>query len=159
MDTMTAILNELNRIQERGDLIRHGEGETPGGLSLAETHCVHWIGESPEANATRLAERMGMTRGAMSKMTKRLEAKGLVTMRRPVGNNKELRFELTPAGERVFTEHAHCHARANKAKLAVLAEFTEPERAVVLRFLERIDAIIGHGHDADRMDDQEAAND
>lgn len=159
MDTTAAILNALIRIQERGDLVRHGESETPGGLSLAETHCVHWVGELPEANMTRIAERMGMTRGAMSKLTKRLEGKGLLQPRRPAGNNKELRFVLTPAGERVRAEHARCHARAWASKQAVLEDFDEAERAVVLRFLERMGDVTGRGHAGSDAERGEAGDD
>ena len=50
MDLTESILDELTRAQERADLVRHGEGETPGGLGLAEVHCVDWIGQIGRAH-------------------------------------------------------------------------------------------------------------
>jgi len=152
VDTATKIINALIRLQERADLIRHGDGEVPGGLTLAETHTVHWIGTQPDANVTWISARMGMTRGAISKIAKRLQAKGLVEAVRPPDNNKELHFLLTPAGTRVFQEHALCHAKAWDTKLALLAAYGPEEQRIILRFLTDVGALpaeakhaAGHG--------------
>ena len=134
------IVDALTRIQERSIILRHAQGEVPEGLNLAETHCIHWIGALPGANVTRIAAQMGMTRGAISKIAKRLLAKGLAESRRMPGNNKELHFRLTDSGARVFDEHAQCHAAARDEKLALLAGFTMDEQRAVLRFLSAVGA-------------------
>jgi Transcriptional regulators len=156
MDTAGSIITALTRIQERTELMRHGGGEVQGGLSLAETHCIHWIGTLPEANAARIAEAMGVTRGAISKMTRKLEAKGLLATRRPPDNNKELRFVLTPSGARVFDEHARCHAAAWESKRKLLAAYSPEEQRVILRFLDEICAL--PRHHGQKADSKEADN-
>jgi len=139
-DIAPDIVDALTRIQERSIILRHAQGEVPEGLNLAETHCIHWIGALPGANVTRIAAQMGMTRGAISKIAKRLLAKGLAESRRMPGNNKELHFRLTDSGARVFDEHAKCHAAARDEKLALLAGFTPDEQRAVLRFLSAVGA-------------------
>jgi len=139
-DIAPDIVDALTRIQERSIILRHAQGEVPEGLNLAETHCIHWIGALPGANVTRIAARMGMTRGAISKIAKRLLAKGLAESHRMPGNNKELHFRLTDSGARVFDEHTKCHATARDEKLALLAGFTPDEQRAVLRFLSAVGA-------------------
>ena len=46
--------------------------------AIRETHCIDYIGRLELPNVTKVAEHMGMTRGAISKMTKKLLAKGLI---------------------------------------------------------------------------------
>lgn len=135
MDLTESILDELIRVQERADLVRHGEGETPGGLGLAEVHCVDWIGRLERANVTRIAQAMSMTRGAVSKIARRLVAKRLVESYRLPGNNKEVCHRLTASGERVFAEHRRCHEASRRAKAGLLDGYSEAEMAAVHRFL------------------------
>lgn len=153
MDIAGSIVASLTRIQEQADLIRHGGGEVPGGLSLAETHCVHWAGSLPEANVTRIAGRMGVTRGAISKMAKKLEAKGLLEAGRAPDNNKELRFTLTPAGERVYDEHLRCHETAWSAKRALVSGYSPAEQRLILGFLERVADLSASRHHGDETEE------
>jgi len=138
MDTAADIVNALTRIQERSNILRHGRSEVPEGLNLAEAHCIHWIGTLPAANVTRIASQMAMTRGAISKIAKRLLGKGLVESHRLQGNNKELHFRLTDSGARVFAEHTKCHAAARSKKLSLLEAYSPAEQMAVLRFLTEV---------------------
>ena len=45
--------------------------------SYSETHCIDYIGKTELPNVTKIADNMQMTRGAISKMTKKLLAKAL----------------------------------------------------------------------------------
>lgn len=157
MDTANRIIEALTRIQERADLIRHGGDEVHGGLSLAETHCVHWAGSLADANVTRIAGHMGMTRGAISKMTRKLQAKGLLETRSLPDNNKEFRFVLTPAGHRVFESHLRCHAASRNAKHALLCAYTQQEQEIILSFLDKVATLAARNHDND--DSGEAGHD
>jgi len=40
--------------------------------SYSETHCIDYIGKTELPNVTKIADNMQMTRGAISKMTKKL---------------------------------------------------------------------------------------
>jgi DNA-binding MarR family transcriptional regulator len=147
MELPGRIIDELTRVQERAGLTRHGEGVVHGGLGLTEVHCVDLIGRLERANVTRLAERMAMTRGAISKIAKRLLAKRLTESYRLPGNNKEIYYRLTEAGHRVFDDHARCHARARRAKAALLAGYSEAELSAVHRFLAALNTLDPHKDD------------
>jgi DNA-binding MarR family transcriptional regulator len=122
------------RMQELAGLDRHG-GEETDRLGLAEVHCVDWIGRLENANVTRIAGRMSMTRGAISKIAKRLMAKGLIESYRLPGDNKAVYFRPTAGGWRVFEAHRKCHDMAQHERAVLLAAYSEEEKAVVLRFL------------------------
>lgn len=81
---------------------------------------------------------MGMTRGAISKITKKLLSKSLIDSYQKPENNKEIYFCLTEQGEKVYTEHKKCHLQARQEKLAILSAYSEAEQETILRFLTDI---------------------
>lgn len=135
------ILRELTRIQERTDVLEHHKESVFEGITLAEAHCIDKIGSLDCVNVTKLAAEMGMTKGAISKISKKLLSKNLVGNYQKPENNKEVYFCLTEPGEEVYQEHKKCHYKAAQAKLAVLARYNETEQAAILRFLEDINAL------------------
>lgn len=48
------------------------------GFKPSEVHCIESIGKNIDPNVTKLAESLYMTRGAISKLTKKLMDKGLI---------------------------------------------------------------------------------
>ncbi|SNS14951.1 DNA-binding transcriptional regulator, MarR family [Humidesulfovibrio mexicanus] len=144
MELTEQILDALTRVQERTELLRHGLSVVQGGLTLAEVHCVAWIVELEHANVTRLAKQMAMTRGAISKIAKRLLSKRLIESYRLPGNNKEIYYRLTETGSRLAEEHAHRHAAARRSKAALLEGYSEAELSAVLRFLTALNHLNPH---------------
>ncbi|MFO1071094.1 MAG: MarR family winged helix-turn-helix transcriptional regulator, partial [Geminicoccaceae bacterium] len=69
------------------------------GVTVAEWVVLRLLlgrgGEPP----SQLAERMGMTRGAVSRLVERLVAKGLVSREAAGGDRRFQALALTPAGE------------------------------------------------------------
>ena len=126
------------RIQERSSIFEHHREEIFAGLNLAEVHCIDKIGSTEFANVTKIAAEMGMTRGAISKISKKLLNKELIdTYQKPV-NNKEIYFCLTEQGQKVYDEHKKCHNQAQEEKLAILTTYSEYEQSIILRFLNDI---------------------
>ena len=70
------------------------------GNKPSEVHCIEAIEELNEPNVRRLTEALFMTRGAISKLTKRLEQRGLIDYKNP-NNKKEVYFRLTEAGQQI----------------------------------------------------------
>jgi len=135
MDTATSIIDELTRITERAEAFRHGREDLFKEISLAEMHCIHWIGLTDHPNVTKLSARMRMTRGAISKIARRLIGKELIESYREPTNNKEIFYRLTQEGWRLHAEHATCHEQARQGRLAILQSFTPDEQQSILRFL------------------------
>jgi DNA-binding MarR family transcriptional regulator len=125
----------MNHIQERAGLLRHGREEVVDGVNLAETHCIDWIGSLEYANVTKVAGEMDMTRGAISKICKKLLCRRLIESFQRPDNQKEIYFRLTESGSRVYDEHKKAHNEAIKQKMAVLAEYSDVEKMLILRFL------------------------
>lgn len=142
MDRATDIINALIKIQERSDQFRHGREDIFKGLHLAEVHCIDWIGMVDDANVTKIARQMSLTRGAISKISKKLLAKGLIERYQRPENNKEIYFRLTAEGEDVYNEHKKCHSQAKQEKLCLLATYSGEEQAVILSFLSNINMLI-----------------
>jgi DNA-binding MarR family transcriptional regulator len=87
-------------------------------LFRSEIHTIETIGKNPGINVTRLAERMGVTKGAVSQMLARLAKKKLIDKRRTPGSDKEVMIDLTELGRRAFENHGAFHRQI----LAVLKD-------------------------------------
>lgn len=77
-----------------------------------EIHTIQAIGKNPEINITSLAEYMGVTKGAVSQIIKKLQRKGLVRKTYAPGNAKEVILELTELGHIGYVNHEKFHAEA-----------------------------------------------
>lgn len=78
-------------------------------LYRSEIHTIRAIGENPEVNVTKLAEDMGVTKGAVSQTITKLVKKGLVRKTYAADNAKEVRLELTELGWSGFYSHQKLH--------------------------------------------------
>jgi len=138
MDQPNAILDALTRITERADIFRHGCEELFGEINLTEVHCLHWIGTLDHPNVTRIARQMQMTRGAITKITRKLMGRAFVESFRKPGNEKELYFRLSGGGVALFEEHRRQHEQARREKLELLQAFSPGEQTAILGFLEGV---------------------
>lgn len=71
-------------------------------LYLKEKLTIQAIGKNPGINVTRLAERMGVTKGAVSQTATKLVRKKLVRKTYSEDNAKEIILQLTDSGWTVF---------------------------------------------------------
>ncbi|MBP2637463.1 MAG: transcriptional regulator, MarR family [Firmicutes bacterium] len=138
MDNASKVIKSLTRIQERSSIFEHHREEIFAGINLAEVHCIDKIGSTNFANVTKIAAEMGMTRGAISKISRKLLNKELIDTYQKPENNKEIYFCLTQQGQKVYDEHKKCHNQALEEKLAILSTYSEYEQSIILRFLNDI---------------------
>ncbi|MBF0840723.1 MULTISPECIES: MarR family winged helix-turn-helix transcriptional regulator [Mammaliicoccus] len=80
------------------------EGYTP-----SEVHCIEAIKNIQDPNVKKISDEMFMTRGAISKLTKKLIKKNAVESYRKSENKKEIYFRLIEEGERVYQRHLKLH--------------------------------------------------
>ncbi|MGQ9621686.1 MAG: MarR family winged helix-turn-helix transcriptional regulator [Bacteroidales bacterium] len=66
-------------------------------LYFTEVHTIEMVGRNREINITKLAELMGVTKGAISQTITKLMAKGMI-MRIKTTNRKEVSLSLTEKG-------------------------------------------------------------
>jgi DNA-binding MarR family transcriptional regulator len=76
-------------------------------LSPALVQVLEYILENEEQGLSMqaLADRLGITRSAFSKMVAKLAAQGLLEKRHPAGNAKEYRLQATPKGRRIYQSY------------------------------------------------------
>lgn len=71
------------------------------GVTVAEWVVLRELFDGAGLMQSALAERMGMTRGAISKLADRLEAKGLIVRRGDAGDARLQILELTASGRKL----------------------------------------------------------
>ena len=112
------LLNEINEAfifaayecieyEKRTKLIRLSNGEQ---LYRSETHMITAIKENEGIHMAALAEKFGVTIGAVSQTMMKLEKKGLIEKKRDPKNQSRFLLALTPEGESAHENHMKFHA-------------------------------------------------
>ena len=104
--------------------------------SYSETHCIDYIGKTELPNVTKIADNMQMTRGAISKMTKKLLAKGLIEKYSLVSNKKEIYFRLTESGLELYKEHEKRHKLWEQRDSRFLERYSPEEMEIITKFMK-----------------------
>ncbi|MBO0453305.1 MarR family transcriptional regulator [Candidatus Enterococcus murrayae] len=107
------------------------------GYTASEVHCIEFIGKHKEPNVTKMAESMYMTRGAISKLTKKMLKKGYIESYQKSDNKKEIYFKLTEEGKRVFAVHEQLHQEFEARDEIVFEPITDDQYEAFLTFLDR----------------------
>ena len=107
------------------------------GYNPSEIHCIAYIGEDKDSNVTKLAESFDMTRGAISKLTKKLEKKGLIESYQKPDNKKEVYFELTEQGKAIYNIHEEIHQGFKDREQPFFEQVTDEQLDVILEFAEK----------------------
>ncbi len=111
---------------------RRLEGE---GASVAEWVLLRRLHGAGALAPSRLADEMGMTRGAISKLADRLEARGLIARTANPHDARAHTLALTPAGTALVPVLARC-ADANDAE--AFGSLSHGERRQMISLLKAI---------------------
>ena len=107
------------------------------GYKSSEVHYIECIGRNVDSNVTKLAESLYMTRGAISKMTKKLIQKGIIESYQKPDNKKEIYFRLTEQGQRIYKVHEELHKEFQERDKAVFEQVSEEEFDSMISFVEK----------------------
>lgn len=107
------------------------------GFKPSEVHCIESIGKNRNTNVTKLAESLYMTRGAISKLTKKLIKKGLIESYQKPDNKKEIYFRLTEQGKIIDKIHEELHKEFQERDKVVFEQVTEEQFDSMLSFVEK----------------------
>ncbi|MGW5431388.1 MarR family winged helix-turn-helix transcriptional regulator [Streptomyces sp. NPDC004059] len=88
-----------------------------------------------ECGPSGLAERLGLTRGALSARLGPIEEAGLITRTQESGDRRRVRVRLTEAGHAAFEAHA---AAEDAGEDALLSALTETERRALADLLRKL---------------------
>ena len=107
------------------------------GLKSLEVHCIEYIGGHVDPNVTKLAESFYVTRGAISKIAKKLINKGIIESYQKADNKKEIYFRLTEQGEVINKVHEKLHKEFQERDKALFEQVTEEQFDGMLSFIEK----------------------
>ncbi len=103
------------------------------GVTVAEWVILRALFDQPPARPSEVAERVGLTRGAVSKLVDRLVAKRLVACEADEHDRRAQRLVLTAAGRRLVPRLA---ALADQNDAEAFDHLDPAERAALLATLE-----------------------
>ncbi|MFB6731713.1 MarR family winged helix-turn-helix transcriptional regulator [Bacillus mobilis] len=107
------------------------------GFKSSEVHCIEYIENNADSNVTQLAEAFYVTRGAISRMTKKLINKGLIESYQKSENKKEIYFKLTARGKEIYKIHEELHNEFQERDKTVFEQVTEAEFDSIISFVEK----------------------
>jgi len=93
------------------------------------------LGPPYATSPSRLADAMGLTRGALSARLAPLEEAGLIARAHDTGDRRRVEVRLTDAGYHAFDRHA---AAENRDETDMLAPLTGPERETLAALLRKL---------------------
>ncbi|MEF2230650.1 MAG: hypothetical protein V3571_06965 [Pseudodesulfovibrio sp.] len=111
-------------------------------LSLAEIHFLAAVEEFTPCNGALLTQKIGLTKGGVSKMASRLSGKGLIVSEKMAGDNKSQYFILTEKGQFACRVHNTLHEIAKDRIIRSLPEYTADEMTAFNGMLIEISAAI-----------------
>jgi DNA-binding MarR family transcriptional regulator len=134
------LVNRLVFLEKRY-VFRHGGLE----LHPSELHVLLAAREDPEANATRLAAKLGVTKGAISQVFKRLEGKRIIMKRSDPTQKNEVTVTFTRLGRAAIEDFLANRVGAQKRFGVYLAGLSESQAETVRRFLKEVEAALPQG--------------
>ena len=110
------------------------------GFSLphSEILLLHIISENPSDNSSCLAMRLGITKGAIAQVTKKLQEKGLMTSFHTPENKKEMFFELTKLGKKAVSGHIRYHEQKSNQILESFNSLNNKDMKIINSFLDEL---------------------
>ena len=107
-------------------------------LNHAEVHLLDTINRNPDENTSQLAQRNGITKGAVAQITKKLLEKELITAFQMPDNRKEVYFELTALGKKAVSGHDRHHRRLNAGLEKYFETLSGKDMKTISTFLDNI---------------------
>lgn len=101
-------------------------------LYCSEIHTIEAIGDNRGINVTALANKMSVTKGAISQCLKKLESKDFVKRLEDTDNEKEVMLDLTKKGKTAYKAHTAYHDKQVNDLKDVFSEMSEEQ----FKFLE-----------------------
>jgi len=133
LDSFIRLSNEFNAAQKL--LVTFPDNTT---LSTKTAHLVETIDKYPNSNTTDLAKILGITKGAISQQTLRLEKMKIITEHKAFKNKKEKFFSLTKKGKKLSHLHEQLHVRFYQSIADKLGNFSQPSLELIQQIFEEI---------------------
>ena len=115
-------------------------------LHPSEIHLLLFLEDHPAVNATQIAQRFSVTKGAVSQTLTRLERKGVLIKGRNPGSQTELDLSFTEQGRKLMGRLLGMRRAAERYWDDHMGCVSEADRKAIRRFLEGMQARFPPGH-------------
>ena len=105
-------------------------------LYPTEIHTIEYIALTSSTNMTDIANQMGLTKGAVSKMIAKLESQGLLERYKYQPSQKDIYIHLTELGVRAYEGHKAYHADMWEHLNSHFSGLDEAHQQVIIDFLD-----------------------
>lgn len=139
MSTDEILSKTFNKVSERHNLIKNiAEKKFLTNHSFIEVHCIELIEKMEDANVTKLSKAFKMTRGALSKIIRKLIEKGAVEIYQKPENKKEIYYKLTAVGMSIYMEHEEMHKSRIIRDSIIFSKLSAEEKNVFINILGKV---------------------
>ncbi|WP_052339725.1 MarR family transcriptional regulator [Gorillibacterium massiliense] len=107
-------------------------------LSISSLHVLDVINAHEGIKGVDIAREMGITKGAISKITRKLLDQGLIRKTQLPANQKEIYFSMTPLGTELAELHRIFHQEQDQKAMELLSSFDAASLKIVADFLEKL---------------------
>ncbi|MDD5922027.1 MAG: MarR family winged helix-turn-helix transcriptional regulator [Eubacteriales bacterium] len=122
------------------DLDRNSEIHLGGDSYVnSEMQIVKLIQENPEITTTTIADILGITKGAVSQFTGKLEKKNILTKEKSPENQSRILFRLTEKGVRLYDVHESYPRSLDQVVEEALRGASEENRRFLKKFLDEVE--------------------
>lgn len=137
LDRLEQVINRLVFLEKRYVFCREALRLHP-----SELHVLLAVRGEPKANATRLAARLGVTKGAISQVLKRLETKGVIVKHVDSSQKNEVTVRFTPLGRDAVEDFIGQRTAVRQAFVDYLESLAPTERDMLRRFVDQFATLV-----------------
>ncbi|QPS70645.1 winged helix DNA-binding protein [Lactococcus garvieae] len=130
MLSLTDLFNKMDQLR-KPQMVEKFQG-----YSFLEIACIEFIAKLDEPNVTKLADQLYVTRGAISKATKKLLQKEDIATFQKADNKKEIYFKLTAKGKKINQQHEQLHDEFLISDQPVFESFSSKDLDTILQFTQ-----------------------
>lgn len=132
------LLEQFSEFLEKQDVLsKLTESNKLHPYGYSEIHVVTIIGQLAEPTVTTIAECLKLTKGAVSKITKKLIAKEIIEAYKIPTNKQKVFFKLTQLGDQLYNEHEQRHQLWLERDSRFLNQFSTSELDTISKFMRQ----------------------
>ena len=131
------VVNQLLALEKK-TVLSHGKLR----LHPSEIHLMLVVDEDSSRNATAMAQRLGVSKGAVSQTLTRLENKGVIVKVKDAGAKNELWARFTPLGREAIGLFKKQRSTLQAAHVAYLAGLPDGDRKAIQGFLTHLERFL-----------------
>ncbi len=119
-------------LENRDKPRKYGTGKT---LYPSEINTLTYVGERPGISVTELADLTGVTKGAVSQLLNRLDAKGMIVRREDPANLSRVNVHLTQLGKKAHRGQRAFVRKSRRSLINHLKNLSPGELDILEQFL------------------------